>query len=69
MVGEVFEKSHVLLEPFEKFWRGMLLNAGVTKRRDRSVVRGPEGKLDVLEVLFEGFKYVAELKKNILSGQ
>ena len=33
------------------------------------LVRGPEGKLDVLEVLFEGFKYVAELKKNILSDQ
>ena len=51
------------------FWSylgGTKIKTGIIKS---ILVRGPEGKLDVLGVLFEGFKYVAELKKNILSGQ
>ena len=48
------------------YFGGTKIKTGIVKSL---LVRGPEEKLDVLEVLFEGFKYVAELKKNILSGQ
>ena len=51
------------------FWSSLEKTKMKTRIIKSLYVRGPEGKLDVLEVLFEGFKYVAELKKNILSGQ